>query len=1249
MNRLGNGKRSSILKQIHERCSDPSHAYDYGLALLRENKLEDANFVLSHCSRVSGATAEWKYRHAIVFERLKRYDEAISLLSEASSIKPNVSEYRYRLGVCFAAKGKHEEAFYNFEAAIELNPQDDRAAKRLTRSLSQSVPLWRRFEVLANAVQAVPDARNLMLDYATTAFWLRKYEMAASAYRRASHLGELDYKALYRYAKSREQLGGDPTELYSRAIAESKKAWIKRLGVGALHEDQSDPLMAIAAYKRDWHTGRSSAELAFRIGSALERTYDWKAAYEWFQSAISLEPGVAYRQYKLALAAERVGEYLKAINSYKLAAALDSDKGKYWLFRAGLCAIRLGNQEDGFGLLMASYGASVAGIVDGQQSHEAAESEATLDGWIDPSILEIGHRTPGIYSESATLARSLGKVSESLPLFNKYLDREEPRNRELIAAAATEQWQNGHRSKSIDTLISGRAFKDPDGLDVRSMTKSTQARRTSVYAEYRETCPIDDSAILYESYWGKTVSCHPFAIYKRLRERPEHKSFKHIWVVQKSADIPDALVDDKDVIFVQYGSDKYLKYLATARYLINNTSFVPYFTRRRGQYYLNTWHGTPLKTLGRSVSESVTEHFNITRNLLQATHLMAPNEHTRDVLLRDFDIEGISSAPIEIIGSPRLDQLVNSTVSDSRRVRDELGIDSGDGRKIILYAPTWRGSNSSRELDVSQLRADLNFLNTLEGFIVYFRGHHLTEDKLDGSDIDARVVPSSMDTYTMLAATDILITDYSSLLFDFLVTGRPAVAYVPDLEEYKSERGLYLSPDDIVSQVASDHEELERCILESNDMLSDPKYIASKEMYAGREDGQSSDRAIDYLFSEIEVQSSVTKQKVIGLFASLYPNGITGAMRDLINTLPEDRVRVVIFADATNTNHYLIDEFLTGVKRRVQVVTRSGLPVFTLRERQAYTDLQRWRQFGSPHHHRILTTAFAREYCRLVGDASLDSVMQFEGYSTYWTALLGSIDSAKTQNSIYLHNEMEKEISLKYPYLAEVFQWLDDYSHVASVSEPVAGANEEFLHNAGYLSTGKSVTWLRNVIDVERVLTMAESLPSEPLAQGSPLLVAAGRLSVEKNHELLIEMMPTLLETAPGARLVIMGDGPLRSKLEATARQLGVADSVQFLGHVTNPYPYIKAANCFLLPSLHEGQPVVLFEALALGTPFVAAPTPGTRDLTRLVGLDTTEPNVRSFVSAINEVCSRGSSPSVNLDVVNRESLKLFGSILAID
>src|SRR5699024_6486060 len=167
------------------------------------------------------------------------------------------------------------------------------------------------------------------------------------------------------------------------------------------------------------------------------------------------------------------------------------------------------------------------------------------------------------------------------------------------------------------------------------------------------------------------------------------------------------------------------KYLATARYFINNTSFVPYFTRRRGQYYLNTWHGTPLKTLGRSVSESVTEHFNITRNLLQATHLMAPNEHTRDVLLRDFDIEGISSAPIEIIGSPRLDQLVNSTVSDSRRVRDELGIDSGDGRKIILYAPTWRGSNSSRELDVSQLRADLNFLNTLEGFIVYFRGHHL--------------------------------------------------------------------------------------------------------------------------------------------------------------------------------------------------------------------------------------------------------------------------------------------------------------------------------------------------------------------------------------------------------------------------------------------------------------------------------------------------------------------------------------------
>ncbi len=1232
------------LRRVHLACGNASHAYDYGHLLSRLGRLEEADSVLAICSQAEAAPAEWYYRHAIVLERLKRYEPALDLLVKAIEADPQLGEYRYRAGVCLAALGRHEGAFQQFEAAIDFNQMDPRAAKRLTASLAQSLPLWRRLAVIEKALVTAPAEAGLLFAHARSAYWMGDYTKAIRSYRKVGSLEHLGPEDAYRLANALEATESDASSAFTKATRPSEVAPVRRLGLGALHETHKEPQRALTTYLAEWENGQQSAERAFRIGMVHERLYQWNQAHSWYRISIGMEAHYAYRHYKLALSSERIGLYEEAVDHYLIAADLDQQKGRYWIYRAGSCLVELGQHDDARKLLIQSYGGSLKNTF-----LEAIRASST-GNYSGTSITDNSYPLRRKISQTNTeiIAAAGRRYFDSLDLehaaaeYEWLFRRVELRESKTIIEAAISMAAAGNTETASDVLLSGRDFRNPDGLNMKVLTRGTQERRASLYAEYTENLPVDEKTILYESYWGSNLSCHPLAIFKRARKSPHFMNFVHVWVVQKSADIPDELAQDNSVVFVKYGTDKYLRYLATSKYLINNTTFVPFFTRRPNQRYLNTWHGTPLKTLGRSVNGEITEHANVTRNLLQATHIIAPNEHTRHVLLNDFDIAGVSKAPVKILGSPRLDELVLSGNSEYVAVRNLLGIVPGDSRRVVLYAPTWRGSNDSRVLDLIELEADLAALDSVEGYVVLFRGHHLTEGQLAGTELDSRIVPRDIDTYTLLKAVDVLVTDYSSLLFDFLVTGRRVITYAPDEEKYASERGLYFPPSSVVTEVARNREQLCNLIAGSNDHRTDQRYELSKQQYAPMEDGLSSQRALDFLVSDDEYDKYTGTKPIVGFFASLLPNGITSALRDLINAIPVSEIRVVLFVDASVPDKSHIEKFVRELRRPVQVVSRHGSPVFTLVERQAHSDLKRWRKISSGEHRSILNRGFAREMRRLVGDASITSLMQFEGYASYWTALFANANIVNVSSSIYLHNEMENEVKHKYPYLVEIFQWLNDYDHVASVSKPVAEANERYLKESGLLDTDREVFWLRNVIDIDRVAEMSMRLPEEAISSGQPLVVAAGRLSVEKNHTLLISLMPKLLSTAPQARLVILGDGPLRTALEAQIDGLGLRGRVELKGHVSNPYPYIQQADVFALPSLHEGQPVVLYEAIALGTPFVAAPTPGTREVATSVGTEVIAPNVDDFAAAILDIVSNSGAERVDFTVLNSEAIARF-------
>jgi CDP-glycerol glycerophosphotransferase len=287
-------------------------------------------------------------------------------------------------------------------------------------------------------------------------------------------------------------------------------------------------------------------------------------------------------------------------------------------------------------------------------------------------------------------------------------------------------------------------------------------------------------AALFDSYGGTQYSCNPRAISEELGRR--HPGVELIWVTRDGQ-----FAVPPGVRTVLYGSRAHEEALHTSRFVVANRRTQPSWYRKRpGQLYVQTWHGTPLKRLGRDVqgmprAERIPEE-DLVRQVGMWDVLISPNPFSTPILRRAFGYER------EVLesGYPRNDVLLRP--GPGRDTRRRLGIPND--RRVVLYAPTWRDDEIDRPglaLDVDQVAAALG-----EDDVLLVRAHYLVADRLaiPGAALDVSKFPDMAD---LLAATDVLVTDYSSAMFDFACTGRPIVLFAYDLERYRDEvRGFYV-------------------------------------------------------------------------------------------------------------------------------------------------------------------------------------------------------------------------------------------------------------------------------------------------------------------------------------------------------------------------------------------------------------------------------------------------------------------------
>ncbi|MEI8407993.1 MULTISPECIES: bifunctional glycosyltransferase/CDP-glycerol:glycerophosphate glycerophosphotransferase [unclassified Kribbella] len=304
---------------------------------------------------------------------------------------------------------------------------------------------------------------------------------------------------------------------------------------------------------------------------------------------------------------------------------------------------------------------------------------------------------------------------------------------------------------------------------------------------------LDPNLAAYCSYWFKQYACNPRAIYEKAAELAPH--LRGVWVVD--ADHLKAVPEG--VEYVVAGSPAYQKLLDRATYFISNMNWPKELEKREGQIHLQTQHGTPLKTMGTDL-----RHFPLAGKDLDLDELMrqtdrwdfniSSNRYSSEIWERTYP------AYFEELeyGYPRNDRLINATIDEVRAIRAGFGFD--DSHLVVLYAPTFRdGVDSVRlptglvDLGGTGIHLDLDRLAASVGEHgrVLVRTHYSLSTAPEvhaGTVIDVSEHPRVED---LMLAADVLISDYSSITFDYANLDRPIVSLVEDQSFYDGRRGTY--------------------------------------------------------------------------------------------------------------------------------------------------------------------------------------------------------------------------------------------------------------------------------------------------------------------------------------------------------------------------------------------------------------------------------------------------------------------------
>lgn len=733
-------------------------------------------------------------------------------------------------------------------------------------------------------------------------------------------------------------------------------------------------------------------------------------------------------------------------------------------------------------------------------------------------------------------------------------------------------------------------------------------RARSRYIKYYEKLPIDPNCVLLESQHGREISGNIFYIAQYMSQNEKYNQFKiyiPTWIRHKKK-IEDILQKHnlENIHLVIYASDDYFKILASAKYLINDNTFDPCFIKKEGQVYLNTWHGTPLKYLGRLMNSDAHSIGNTQKNFIVSDYILFPNAQTRNALMKDYMVENLSHTGEIYAGYPR------NSIFFSPENREKLRVDLELAKtKIYAYMPTFRGTASvgSTQKNDAYLRYYLYELERLldEDEILFVNLHPVSRKNIDFKQFKKiKEFPEGIETYEFLNLADCLITDYSSVFFDFANTRKKIVLFPYDREDYLKDRGMYMELDELPFPKVYDIPSL-------LDELRSPVNYKDEDFlkrYCKYENQNSAKRLCDFFFfgekSDLVINENQPnkKENVIIYAGNLAGNGITASLKNLLNLVDLENRNYFIAFKASNVSRY--KENLKSFSPKANYISLLGDMNLTITER-IVRKLFKKGLIHAQLYMRLMGNRIKQEWKRSVGTELFSTAIQFNGYESEVILMWSEFSGNKI---IYVHSDMVQEIKIRKNQRKDVIEYAySKFNKVAVVTEDIA-------HSISHFSVSPDkITVCHNLIDYNSVLEKSkEEIQFDPntllskyesdalnfLNKTEPKFITIGRFSPEKGHLRLIDAFAKVSKTYNECRLVIVGgssNGDYYNLILKKVIDMGMEDKVLLIQNISNPFPILKACDYFVLSSYYEGFGLVIAEADILNKPIISTDIDGPR------------------------------------------------------
>lgn len=525
-------------------------------------------------------------------------------------------------------------------------------------------------------------------------------------------------------------------------------------------------------------------------------------------------------------------------------------------------------------------------------------------------------------------------------------------------------------------------------------------KECSVIASHYLAKPLKKKNVFYDAFNGLGVLCNPRAIFKKLLENEDFNDYKHIWVIEdyeKSSVSVDEFADYDNVIFVRKNSKEHVKYICTSKYIIANTTMPSFYARRDGQIYLNTWHGVPTKSMGyERPGQRIRGASNVVRNFLGTTHLISANRFVTDTMYKKaYMLDEIYDGKFLEVGHPRTDAVVNT---DRNYIIDKLNkLGFNTDKKIIMYAPTWKGALWNKlEFNLDEFKKIIKSIRSqidTDEYEVYLRVHYFLYKQIEmDEELKKITIPFSIDTNELLSVVDILISDYSSIFFDFLVTDRPILFYVPDLEDYSENRGLYIPLSELPGPVTKDIDEISSYINNIDDVKRDykEKYDAMKSWCTPQDDGNVCNRVIDIVFKGEKhqggiVEATKSKKKLLIVSGWKALGSVQDRLKNILDWIDYDKYDVTLISQNPKREEYIHN--LQSINENVRIIARNGRTIASREEANHWSQLR--KQFYKTSnieglYKQIPHEILEREWQRVAGGVDFDKIILYNAATPFW-------------------------------------------------------------------------------------------------------------------------------------------------------------------------------------------------------------------------------------------------------------------------